>query len=275
MAGSRLITVEPVLFGFMLCVFLAFPVQEQLVYKKLCNSNYNNTICDNIKVDKKLKHEENVVQSLTMKWMLYLNMASTFPSMLAATTIGPCSDKVGRKLFMILPLVGNAINAASMIANSYYDNWPVAYMLFGSIVSGFFGNFAMVLMAVFAYLSDITTEKSRTLRLTLLESMTFVGGCVGELISGVMVDHVGYYITFCLVLGILILTLLYVGLFLEESYFPDDKIAITEICSFSKFEFGSSMRFFSRKRENNQRARLLILLASFYFVLWGEFSFFS
>ena len=48
LAMARLVTVEPVLFAFMFCIFLVFPLQEQLIYKKICDSKFNSTVCKNL-----------------------------------------------------------------------------------------------------------------------------------------------------------------------------------------------------------------------------------
>eukprot|EP00794_Sanderia_malayensis_P020141 gene20141-22114_t len=269
MSRPNLVTVEPVLFTFMLCTFLSFPITEQLVYEKLCQVKYNSSVCDVIKENRHFKDQENIVQAATSKWMLYFNVALTLPSATAALAFGPMSDKVGRKFFMILPLIGNAIDAISMTLNAYFMQWNVAYMMFGVSVSGFFGSFAMVLMAVFAYMSDITTEKNRTLRLTILESMTFLGGCVGELIGGVMVDHVGYFKTYLVVFGLQTLNLLYVIFLVNESYISERKVisqeSLASCCS--RRQVIQAVKVFAQKRPNSKRKNLLLLLVAFFFGL--------
>ena len=84
MARPRLVTVEPVLFLFMLSVFLITPLQEQLIYKKICRSKYNETVCKNLKTDANFVKEESYVQKQTSNWSMYLKVTTTIPSMLAA-----------------------------------------------------------------------------------------------------------------------------------------------------------------------------------------------
>ena len=268
MARSRLVTVEPVLFMFMLAIFMDFPIQEQLIYKKICNSAYNNTICKHTEL-KKYKTEETYVQSHTSTWMLYIKIASTFPSMLAVIILGPCSDKIGRKFVMVLPLIGGCIGAAAMIVNAYYIHLHVSYMLIGSIISGFFGNFAMVLMAVFSYMADITTAKNRTLRVTILEAMVFVGGCLGEIVGGLMVDNVGFYVTFCVVLGVNAINLLYVVICIPEVYFPEKKSSFSDVICNCK-DVANAVVIFAKKRAGKQQRMLVILLFSFFCSLIGK-----
>ena len=266
---ARLVTVEPVLFGFMFCIFLIFPIEEQLIYKKICDSQYNQSVCSNIKTNKAYAHEESIVQKGTSTWMLYMSMATTFPSMFAAMILGPCSDKIGRKFALVLPLIGGIIDAVALILNSHYFDWPVSALLVGVMISGFFGNYATILMAVFAYISDVSGEKSRTLRVALLESMVFVGGCLGELVGGVLVDKAGYFITFSVTAGVHLCNLLYVACILQESYYPGVKLTVKEALVSCENTI-KSLKIFLKSRPGNGRIKLLLVTIALFFTLMGE-----
>ena len=264
---ARLVTVEPVLFAFMFCTFLLFPLQEQLIYKKICDSNFNQTECSNLNVNKKA---EAFVQKRTSSWMLYINMATTFPSMFAAMILGPCSDKIGRKYILMMPLIGGIIESAALILNSYYHQWDVSALLVGVTIAGFFGNYATILMGVFSYISDISVERSRTLRVSLLESMIFLGGAMGELIGGVLVDNAGFYVTFALACVVHALNLLYVAFLLQESRKPAEKLNIT--AAFNLKNISNSIGLFVKRRPNRIREKLVILMIGFFAALMGEYS---
>ena len=268
LAMARLVTVEPVLFAFMFCIFLVFPLQEQLIYKKICDSKFNSTVCKNLKTGKRYGKLESIVQKETSNWMLYTNMATTFPSMVAAMILGPCSDKVGRKYILLFPLIGGVIEGTALILNSYYMQWDVSAILVGVIISGFFGNYATILMAVFAYISDISAEKSRTLRVSLLESMVFIGGAFGELVGGLLVDNAGFFIAFSLACGVHVLNLLYVASILQESYKPPEKLQLKEAI-FNWKNISNSVALFTKKRPNRLREKLILLLLAFLFTLMG------
>ena len=269
MARPRLITVEPVLFLFMLSVFLVTPLQEQLIYKKICHSKYNETVCKNLKTDDRYVKEESYVQKQTSNWSMYLRVTTTIPSMLAAMILGPCSDKIGRKFSLILPLIGTMLEAACLILNSYYLSWDVSIMCIGGIIAGFSGSYATLLMAVFSYMADVSSEKSRTLRVALLESMIFLGGCVGELVGGVLVDHAGFFVAFSLAVGLYLLNLLYVIFILQESYHPQEKLRLSHVlCDYKHLV--NSVRVFTKKRQNRLRSKLILLMATFFCALMGK-----
>ena len=267
---ARQVTVEPVLFAFMFCIFLTFPLQEQLVYKKICQSQFNETVCKGLKTDKKYAKLESTVQKETSSWMLYFRMATTFPSMVAAMIFGPCSDKVGRRYILMLPLVGGVFESCALILNSYYNQWDVSAIFFGVVVSGFFGGYAAVLMAVFAYISDVSTESSRTLRVSLLEAMVFLGGASGELVGGVLVDHAGFFIAFSFACGVHAFNLLYVVIVLEESYEPPEKLKLKEAILNPK-NISNSIGLFAKNRPNKLRLKLIMLMLAFFCMLMGMY----
>lgn len=247
---------------------MVFPLEEQLIYQKICNNRFNETVCKNLKEDKKYKAFESMVQKQTSQWMLYINMATTFPSMFAAMVLGPCSDKVGRKYILMFPLIGGAIETGALILNSYHEQWHVSALLVGVIIAGFFGNYATILMAVFAYISDISLEKSRTLRVSLLESMVFLGGAFGELIGGLLVDNAGFFIAFALACGVHVLNLLYVAFVLKESYYPPEKLTLKEAI-FNCKSISNSVGLFIKKRPNGTQKKLLLLMIALFAAVMG------
>lgn len=219
----RLITVEPVLFFYMFCTFISLPVLQQLAYHKICNQEFNDTVCKNL-----TRQQQNTVQEKTSHWILYQSIALTIPSMFSCLAFGSWSDSVGRKSIMILPPIGNALSAINFLLNIYFFNIDVNYLLIGIIVSGLFGGFATILSAVFSYMSDVTDKSSRTLRIGILESMIFLGASIGELVAGVLLDHSGYMATYGVVLGVNICTVLYIVFILQESYYPQGDLIINK-----------------------------------------------
>ena len=271
---ARKVTVEPVLFGFMFCIFLIFPLQEQLIYEKLCHSKFNQTVCNRLKTDKRFAKSESTVQKETSNWMLYFNMATTFPSMVAAMIFGPCSDKVGRKYILMFPLIGGVVESCALILNSYYSHWDVSAIFVGVIISGFFGNYATILMAVFAYISDVSIESSRTLRVSLLEAMVFLGGAMGEIVGGLLVDNAGFFIAFSLACGIHAFNLLYVVFILQESYKPSEKLDLRKAI-FNCKNLSNSVGLFTKQRPHGLRLKLILLMVAIFFMLMGKYTKFT
>ena len=251
----RNITVEPVLFLYMLCVFMSFPLVQQLAFQKICNAEYDTESCKNLTTS-----QENFVHKKTSKWILYQSVSSMLPSIAASLILGSWSDKVGRKTVLILPSVGSVLLYINYMLNVGFFSLNVDYLLIGVCISGFFGGFATTLLGVFSYISDITDESQRTTRVALLESMIFLGGTVGNLIGGVLVYHSGYMAAFGLCLGLNVLIIAYVGLILPESYFPDsnqqENWALVAIHNHIK----TSFHVLTKERPQHRRLNLLVIM---------------
>jgi MFS family permease len=131
---------------------------------------------------------EQRVQSEASHWLLYLNIASGVPSILVSLFYGGLSDLLGRKLFIILPVVGTAFNAATVLAVIYFGSiLPLSFLLLGSLVAGLLGNFSVVNFAVYSYASDVSSDSKRTRQIGILESMTYLGGTLSLVLGGLWI----------------------------------------------------------------------------------------
>lgn len=259
---SRLrVTVEPVLFFYMLCIFMSFPLLQQLAFKKICRSKYDDAICKNL-----TKTQEDFVHKETSKWILYQSVSLTLPSIFASLIFGSWSDKVGRKVILTLPSVGSVLLYINYILNVVYFSLDVNFLLIGVCISALFGGFATTLLGVFSYISDVTDKSQRTLRVAILESMIFLGGTVGNLIGGVLVDHGGFSTAFGLCLALNIVIILYITFLLPESYFPqgnqEGNWALVAVHNHLK----ASFQVLTMRRPKHQRLNLLV-------IIFGIFSF--
>ncbi|KAJ7365289.1 hypothetical protein OS493_005392 [Desmophyllum pertusum] len=144
--------------------------------------------------------------------------------------------------------------------NVAYFSLDVNYMLIGVCISGFFGGFATTLLGVFSYISDITDKSQRTVRVAVLESMMYMGGTVGNLISGPLVEHGGFMAAFGLCLGSNVLVIAYVSVILPESHFPEGNQeggwALVAVHNHLK----ASFRVLTKKRSQHRRLNLLVIL---------------
>ena len=253
---SRLrITVEPVLFFYMLCNLMSLPLLQQLAFKKICLSKFDDAICKNL-----TKTQEEFVHQKTSKWILYQSVCLTLPSIFASLIFGSWSDKVGRKVILILPSVGSILLYINYILNAVYLSLDVNFLLVGVCISALFGGFATTLLGVFSYISDITDKSQRTLRVAVLESMIFLGGTVGNLIGGVLVDHGGFGAAFGLCLALNVLIILYITFILPESFYPQENQegnwALVAVHNHLK----ASFQVLTKRRPKHQRLNMLVII---------------
>ena len=253
----RRITVEPVLFLYMFCLFMSFPLIQQLAFKKICLEKYDTGTCKNL-----TKADENFVQEHTSEWILHQSIALAVPSIFASLIFGSWSDKVGRKLILVLPSVGGALLYVSHILNSVFMSLNVNVIIIGVFISGLFGGYATTLLGVFSYMSDITDKVQRTSRIAVLESMIFLGATAGNLLGGVLVDHGSFMAAFGVCLAVNLITILYVWLLLPESYFPQDdqevKCSLIVVHAYNHLK--KAFQVLTKQRPRHQRRNLLVVM---------------
>ena len=79
------ITVEPVLFFYMLATFMQYAVFQDLVYEKTCLDNFNQTVCQNLNNNTEAL---DIVQEQSSHWILSSTIALTVPSIIVANFLG-------------------------------------------------------------------------------------------------------------------------------------------------------------------------------------------
>lgn len=83
-------------------------------------------------------------------------------------------------------LVGKFVYSAMVVVNTLNPTWPVEYIIYtATIPSAFTGADVAIFACAFAYISDVTTTKDRTLRITILDvcylSTMPTGVAIGEM----------------------------------------------------------------------------------------------
>ncbi|XP_014666228.1 PREDICTED: proton-coupled folate transporter-like [Priapulus caudatus] len=232
---AGMITVEPVLFLYMLGLCLYYPVFQAFTYEKICLATYdqNATVCEaiinrkdvNASVSLNLTEEqldtmENEVQTHSSYWTMYFNIASTVPSIFICIYMGSWSDSFGRKPAMLAPCIGQFLLVVSVLFSLYYKNSWIGYILIGVFLSGFSGQYAALLMSVFSYLADVTDVKSRSVRVAILEAMVPFGSALGVGFGGYLKDHTNYVTVFSIVASLYVLCGLYVVLVVKDRHVP-------------------------------------------------------
>lgn len=123
------------------------------------------------------------VEALAAHWTLYINLAGFGVGMLMVPLLGSWSDFAGRRVILIIPSVGMALQAAVYLLVMYLE-LPVVYFLLGRIISGLSGDFSVVLAGCFSYVADISDRKTRTFRVATLEACLGVAGMLASIIGG-------------------------------------------------------------------------------------------
>jgi MFS transporter, PCFT/HCP family, solute carrier family 46, member 3 len=133
------ISVEPTLFLYMFA-FMTTAVAENVffVYKTCTvNHGYSHDICIKIENHNDIKKE---VQITTSNFFQYNSIAGHVIPIGLALFLGSFSDRRGRKLPLIIGLIGKFIYSTMVVVNTLKPEWPVEYVIYtATIPSAFTG----------------------------------------------------------------------------------------------------------------------------------------
>ena len=102
------------------------------------------------------------------------------PPIIFALFIGPWSDKFGRKFLIVFPLIGYVLyNVWFLINVIFYDYFTVDYLMV-EVIQYWFGGFMCLFLGLYSYVSDISDEKTRTVRIAVVDFVFFSGLSIGS-----------------------------------------------------------------------------------------------
>ncbi|CAA9998204.1 unnamed protein product [Nesidiocoris tenuis] len=169
--GWRKIGIEPMMFLYMSAFMITSVLEESFFVYKACTVDFGiaEDICRNISQDqyKSIKTEVQIKTSTFHQWN---NIAYHIVPIGLSFFLGAWSDKVGRKLPILIGIAGNVYYSLMIVLISQMKTWPLDTVIWlASFPCALTGSSLTVFMAAFSYLADTTSSESRTLRTTLVE----------------------------------------------------------------------------------------------------------
>lgn len=84
--------------------------------------------------------------------------------------MGSWSDRRGRKLPLLIGSIGKLYYSCMIILIASQDTWPVEYVIYiATLPMTITGADVAIFAAAYAYISDVSKQENRTLRVTILE----------------------------------------------------------------------------------------------------------
>ncbi|XP_006800156.1 solute carrier family 46 member 3 isoform X1 [Neolamprologus brichardi] len=222
---KRLFLVEPVVALYAFATFLYYPLVQQYAYRRIwlqvTNTTYlssdNTSRCVANSNSSNQSHYNEEVQRQTSLFSVYTNILSTVPSLVVTLILVTYSDQGGRKIAIIMPMIGSLIYTLSLLTVSYFE--LSIYLLFGSsILSALCGGMGTFLGGCFAYIADLCEDdRQKTYRMAGLEMMIGLLSGLAALSSGYFLRTGGFNWPFLTSSLMLVLILLYAIFVLEET----------------------------------------------------------
>eukprot|EP00047_Mylnosiga_fluctuans_P013888 m.34004 g.34004 ORF g.34004 m.34004 type:complete len:449 (+) comp5167_c0_seq1:185-1531(+) len=149
-------------------------------------------------------------------------------SLVLVGLLASVSDVFGRKPVMLLALAGYLIAFLPCVLVRYSaalraDWQPILTSLWG--VSGLTGGSGVILLTMFAYIVDTVPPADWPFVFTIMEGTVALGGVVGTLAGGYLVDAIGPARVFIVLMAVLTLVLAYCKFALPESLNPARRAA--------------------------------------------------
>ncbi|XP_036381082.1 solute carrier family 46 member 3 [Megalops cyprinoides] len=265
--------VEPIVAIYAFASFLVFPLVQQYVYRRLWQELTNTTypVADDISrcatnsSNHSSYHEE--VQKAASLFSLYSELFSMIPSLIVTLILVAYSDHRGRKITIILPLVGSLIYTISFLAISFFE--LNLYLLIASnFVSSLFGGVGTLLGGCFSYIADLCEDgKQKTLRMAGVDMVIGLLSGVASLSTGYFLRAAGFNWPFFTSSLFQFANLLYAIFVLEETMRPPDPLLAPEGPSrpaMQKLVYGVYQLFAAASRRRNTLVVLLLLTFTFY-----------
>ncbi|KAL0994902.1 hypothetical protein UPYG_G00129040 [Umbra pygmaea] len=189
--------VEPLVAVYAFASFLVYPLVQQYVYRRLwqelTNTTYstsdNNSHCDPSNSTRSYHAD---VQKAASLFSLYSELFSMIPSLLATLILVAYSDQRGRKITIILPLIGSLVYTLSFLAVSFFE-LNVYLLILSSFVNGLFGGLGTFLGGCFAYIADLCEDgQQKTLRMAGVDMVIGLLSGVASLSTGYFLQAAGF-----------------------------------------------------------------------------------
>jgi len=184
------IRVEPIVILFSLG-FAFINIQMPTLYvQKTCkvgsyfwgNQTFSHEICDNL-FNGSFDAEQAIVQKVDSKVQIVAQILNNVPMAIFALFLGPWSDSVGRKMLIIIPLIGSILLCLIYVINVFFFDELVVEFLWFESLSYCLGCYSVFFLGCYGYIVDTTSVKSRTIRFSVMEGLFAVAEGLGNFIN--------------------------------------------------------------------------------------------
>lgn len=203
---AKIITVEPVTFLYMLGTYFSLSFTFQYYYQRYARdrlSSVNHTLDYTVqhhfcitydylsaqvgpdlatRIDDSAENDATHLTFLT-------GLCSMLMSIVSTVFMGPLTDRFGRKFAITSANFGSMISSLLVMIIVYYE-LDLHYFIAASVISSFFGGFGVLLMGTFSYIADISSYKTRSLRIGILELMIYISSALTSVLTGIWISEV-------------------------------------------------------------------------------------
>ncbi|XP_048584882.1 proton-coupled folate transporter [Nematostella vectensis] len=259
------LSVEPVLLLYSYSFFMSMPLQRQYAYfrysqatgfpydlkeeKNMCRGGGEIRNATFVRL-------ENEVQEHASQFDTSSVMCQALPALIMGLLIGPWTDSGGRKLALMVPVLGSILESLLTICVMHFS-WPLYVIYAGKALNGLTGFFSALFQVSMSYIADISDPSQIAFRLAVMQFLIFGGGFISQLLSGVVLSKFGFVSPMKSVLLSSTIAFLYLTLAVPESL-PESKRSKTPLFTTDCLRRVSDV---FRKSHGGNHRNVLVLLA--------------
>ncbi|KAE9541328.1 hypothetical protein AGLY_004573 [Aphis glycines] len=290
---ARNVTVEPMLGIFQLSMIMSSLTTQNLNMQKACrvNLDLDKTVCFALENKNATSYpaEEVAVQQLVTKMMLWQSFIQNMVPCVLVMFVGSWSDRNRkRKPFMLLPIIGELVRNIGLIACVYFF-YELPMEIAGiveTIPPAVTGGLPVLILAVFAYVGDISTVENRTVRVGFVSLFFSISITFGSALSGIVYRDYGFYGVYVISTALYLFSFIYCIVVIKDiepdvEKYHENHIAV-EHCKKSLFReitdffdlnhVKEAIRVTFKRRNDDNRRNDIILLFIIMVIILGPLS---
>lgn len=163
---------------------------------------------------------------------------------------------------MQMCLFGEVVACVGFIISTYFfHELPLQFNIVAEAVPpGITGGWYVMSMAIFSYISDITTTETRTVRIGAVHIFWSLSHTMGTAISGILCRVIGYYGIFSISLGLYAIAMVYATFFVKEKWDEDVTGGKLLLDLFEVKHIKKTFESVYRKGSGNRRAKVCSIM---------------
>ena len=123
---------------------------------------------------------------------MYGDVMTQVPTVVYALLAGSLSDKYGRGLLLIFPIIGQILEGAALLVNKiWFTSLPLEALWLAHIYD-LMGGSAVWYLGIYSFATDITSPGDRASRMARFDGFEQVAYVVGNALSPILYHSVGY-----------------------------------------------------------------------------------
>ncbi|KAF2880693.1 hypothetical protein ILUMI_25483 [Ignelater luminosus] len=224
--ARKFVTVEPLVICYVTTKAMCEPAFKNLELEKSCrvNSLFNSTVCNDVISGLYEQHnftrQNDIVQSHITRMHSWQLTTSNIITIILILLVGSYSDRYKiRRLFILTTLFGQLLALVGCIlCVQFMNEWPLEALGFcQEIIYALFGGDRLLLMLIYAYVTDISTPQMRTVRVAIIQALWNLCYTIGQSLSGALLHRAGYMLILLFAFSLCTLAFLYGTFLMKDS----------------------------------------------------------